>query len=77
MCEITQGFKELYKHDQNKIKIDFKIIIKLMMENMCFIINQKQKYKEYKPPYIPKSKALDKYGFSQRKIMKLVVKENL
>ena len=44
---------------------------------MSFRINQKQKYKEYKPPYISKSKTLDKYGFSQRKIMKIVIRENL
>ena len=44
---------------------------------MNYIINQEQKYKEYKAPYIPKSKALDKLGFSQRKILALIKKENL
>ena len=44
---------------------------------MDYIINQEQKYKEYNTPFVPKSKALDKLGFSQRKIMKLIKKENL
>ena len=77
ITEITEGFKELYNHNENKIKTDHKTIIKLMSENMNYIINQEQKYKEYKAPYIPKSKALDKLGFSQRKIMTLIKKENL
>ena len=76
ILEITEGFKGLYKHDENKPKIDHKILIKLMSENMDYIINQ-EKYKEYRAPYIPKSKALDKLGFSQRKIMRQIVKGNL
>ena len=48
-----------------------------MIENMNYIIKQKEKYIKYNSPYIPKSKATDNYGFSQRKIMKLITKENL
>ena len=77
ISEITDGFKELYRHNENKIKTDHKTVIKLMSESMDYIINQKQKYKEYNAPFVPKSKALDKLGFSQRKIMKLIKKENL
>ena len=50
ITEITEGFKELYNHNENKIKTDHKTIIKLMSENMNYIINQEQKYKEYKAP---------------------------
>ena len=34
---------------------------------MDYIINQEQKYKEYKAPFVPKSKALDKLGFHKEK----------
>ena len=67
----------MYNHDENKIKTDHKIIIKLMTENLDYIINQEQKYEEYKALHIPKSKVLDKLGFPQRKIIKQITKENL
>ena len=41
-----------------------------MEQNMNYILFYEQKYKEYPAPFLPKSKAKDRNGFSQYIIMK-------
>ena len=68
--EITDGFKQLYSHKPNKKTITTNQLLDIMEQNMNYILNYEEKYKNYPAPFLPKSKAKDKNGFSQYIIMK-------
>ena len=73
---IIEGFKEIYMHNENKTNLGGEKIINKILET----INALNKYileGNYEAPYIPKSKALDYFGFSHREIIKLVKGKDL
>ena len=65
--EITTGFKELYKHKQHKEKIPHTKILELMIQDMRYITENQEQFKNLPTPYNPKSNARDINGLSQKK----------
>ena len=74
--EITTGFKELYKHKQNKEKIPHNKILELMIQDMRYITENQEQFRNFPAPFNPKSNARDINGLSQKIIMKIVNKNS-
>ena len=72
---VINGFKELY-NNSNNIIIDTNKIITLMQEQMQIIIDDRNTVNMI-PPFIPRSRAKDIKGFTQRELMKIVRGSNL
>ena len=72
---VIKGFKELYKHDENKT-FNINETIDLMIKQLDIIIKD-QTSEQIEAPTIPKSRARDINGFNQRELMEIVKGENL
>ena len=72
---VIKGFKELYKHDENKT-FNINETIDLMIKQLDIIIKD-QTSEQIETPTIPKSRARDINGFNQRELMEIVKGENL
>ena len=72
---VINNFKSLYQHSNNKIFNPNKIL-NLLINQLDIIIND-DNAKNLPPPMKPKSRAKDKYGFSQQEIINIVKSENL
>ena len=72
---VINNFKDLYKHSNNKHS-NAEQIIGLLIKQLDIIIND-QNSKNIPPPAKPKSRARDKYGFSQQEFINIVKSDDL
>ena len=72
---VIQGFKDLYKHTNNKT-YNTNETINILTKQLDILINDEET-KHMKSPSLPKSTARDYNGLNQRELMEIVKGDNL